>query len=166
MSTVPSIVSTSSPESADLVRNFLNSHHSGVLGTADEAGNSHVAVVYYHTEESLCLMFATKEETQKAKNMLANTQVAFAVYDEVEQTTIQITGRVEQITDEEEIRQAASVMFKNSADISKREFAPAEKLIAGDTIAFRLVPLSIRMGIFSRPISSEEEYYETLLFDK
>ena len=158
------IVSTTSPESENLIREYLGSHSSGVLGTSDTANNPHVAAIYYSLEDDLCLTFATKTETQKAKNMLENQQVAFAVYDEVEQTTIQITGKVELIEDEQTKRKAINAMFESSSSISKREFAPADKLMAGEPIAFRIVPLVIRMGVFARPVSSEEEYYETLIF--
>ena len=160
------IVSTTSPESEELVREYLDSHHSGILGTADVSGNPRVAAVYYERDDDFCLTFATKTETQKAKNMLENPQVAFVVYDEKEQTTIQITGRVEPIEDDAAINHSVNAMVKNSAELSGREFTPAEKLEAGDYIAFKLVPLVIRLGIFARPVSSEEEYYETLLFSQ
>ncbi|OGL22215.1 hypothetical protein A2707_02665 [Candidatus Saccharibacteria bacterium RIFCSPHIGHO2_01_FULL_45_15] len=160
------IVSTTSPESKELVRGYLDSHHSGILGTSDSSGNPHVAAVYYERDDDFCLTFATKTETQKAKNMLENQQVAFVIYDEKEQATIQITGRVERIEDAAAKNHSINAMVKKSAELSGREFTPAEKLEAGDYIAFKLVPLVIRLGIFARPVSSEEEYYETLLFSQ
>ena len=164
MSNRVNIVSTTSPESEELVRHYLASHSTGVLGTSDPIGNPHVAVVYYAVEDDLCLLFATKAETQKAKNMLDNYQAAFAIYDEIEQSTVQITGRVELVEDAAIRLNVIRAMSENSARISNRTFAPAEKLVAGGYEVFRLTPLVIRLGIFARPKDNDEDYYERVLF--
>ncbi|HEU5121604.1 MAG TPA: pyridoxamine 5'-phosphate oxidase family protein, partial [Candidatus Saccharimonadales bacterium] len=85
--------STSSPESEDVIRNFLHAHYSGVLATVDAGGNPHAANVYYTIDDNFYLTFATKTETQKYKNMEENKQVAFVCSDEENQTAVQITGR-------------------------------------------------------------------------
>lgn len=158
------LVSTSSPESEDLIRDYLRNHHSGVIATANEVACPHSAVVYYTFAEDFSIQFASKAETQKVKNMLENNQVSFTTYSEDEQTSIQITGTVEQVDDDAQKTSTVNAMSKNSLALSQREFTPSEKLEAGETVVFRLVPSVIRMGIFARPISSEGEYYETLLF--
>jgi len=159
------IQSTSSPESADLIRDFLKKQRSGVLATADTAGNPHAAVVYFTVDDAFCLRFATKTETQKNKNMEENNQVAFVCYDETTQTTVQVGGHVEKITDADEQQAALNAMYLFSETISKVELPPVEKLFAGDYTTFKIIPQVIKMGIFLRPdAESNEEIYEIITF--
>lgn len=163
---MPTIQSTSSPESAEVIRDFLKTHHSGVLATADAASNPHAATVYFSVDDNFCLTFATKTETQKYKNMEENKQVAFACSDEAEQTTVQIDGRVEKVTDPEEHQAALNRMYRFSETLSETELPPIEKLFIGDYVTLKIVPQVIKMGIFKRPDSeSNEEMYETILFE-
>mgnify|MGYP001612559777 CR=1 FL=1 len=160
------IQSTTSPESADLIRNFLNGRYSGVLATADGAGNPHAAVVYFSFEDDFSLTFGTKSETQKYKNIEENKQVAFVVYDEVEQTIIQITGHAEVIEDQNKRQKVLNNMFRSSAERSLTATPPAEKLWAGDYVAVRIIPMVIKMAIYARPDSEGDDLYETLLFSE
>jgi nitroimidazol reductase NimA-like FMN-containing flavoprotein (pyridoxamine 5'-phosphate oxidase superfamily) len=161
------IESTSSAESATIIRNFLKSQYSGVLATADEAGIPHAAVVYFLLEDDLCLVFGTKTETQKYKNIQENDQVSFVVYDETEQTVVQIFGRAETVDDTEMRQKAVHNMFVASARRSRREIPPADKLIAGEYAAVKVVPMVIKMTIYARPDSEEEgDLQETLLFSE
>jgi nitroimidazol reductase NimA-like FMN-containing flavoprotein (pyridoxamine 5'-phosphate oxidase superfamily) len=159
------IQSASSSDSVMLIRDFLQNHHSGVLATADVAGNPHAAIIYFSADDNFYLTFATKTETQKYKNMAENNQVAFVCSDESTQTTVQITGKVEEVTDPEEHQAALNRMYRFSETISKTELPPVEKLYAGDYITLRIVPQIIKMGVFRRPdAESNEELYETLMF--
>lgn len=162
----PKIESSTSLETADLIRNFLNGHYSGVLATADKAGTPHAAVVYFSLRDDFSIVFSTKRETQKYKNIEANKQVAFVVYNEKEQTTVQITGHAEVIEDEDERQKAINNMFSSSAERSQTEIPPGEKILGGDFIALRLVPMVIKMAIYARPDSEGDDLYETLLFSE
>lgn len=159
------IQSSSSPESVALIRDFLENHHSGVLATADAASIPHAAVVYFVADDNFCLRFATKTETQKLKNMEENDQVAFVCFDEVTQTTVQVSGRVEKVTNPDEQQAALNAMYLSSETISKVELPPIEKLFAGDYVTLKIIPQVIKMGIFLRPDSeSNEEVYEIMTF--
>ena len=159
------IQSSSSPQSTELIRDFLQTHHSGVLATSDKAANPHAATIYFSVNDELRLVFATKTETQKYKNIEENEQVAFVCYDESSQTTVQIQGTAKK-TDDPQLRQAAlDTMYHSSASLSKTELPPAEKLFAGDYAAIVLDPLVIKMGIFKRPdAESNEELFESITF--
>lgn len=164
MTTIISIESESSSESAGYIKNFLNDHYSGVLATADSASNPHASVVYFTCKDDFGLHFATKVETQKYKNIEENKQVAFLVYDEKAQTTLQVFGKIEKVTDEETQSAIFKNMFRSSAEASQTELPPAEKLIAGDFVALRLLPQTIKMAVYARPDSEGDDLYETLLF--
>lgn len=160
------IESMTSPESEDLVRNFLNGRYSGVLATADGAGIPHGAVVYYSLQKDFSLLFGTKHETQKYKNIEENKQVAVVVYDEVEQTTVQITGRVEVVEDHAIRQKVINNMFTSSVERSLTVLPPAEKIWGGEYIALRIVPMAIKMAVFARPDSEGDDIFETLLFSE
>lgn len=158
------IESATSPETRTLVVEFMKTHHSGMLATADTAGNPHASVVYYNFNDDYSLYFATKTETQKYKNIEENKQVAFVTYDEESQSSMQISGHIDIVDDEDLRRDIINNMFRLSAEISKRELPPAEKLYAGDYVALKLSPLVMRMAIYARPDSEGDDLYETLLF--
>lgn len=158
-------IQSASPESEDTIRNFLNAHYSGVLATVDPAGKPCAATVYYTVDDNFCLTFATKTETQKYKNMEENKQVAFVCYDEEDQTAVQLTGHVEKVTNPEEHQAMLDSIYRFSERISKVELPPIEKLFAGDYVTLKIIPESIKMGIFIRPdAQSNEELYETITF--
>lgn len=158
------IQSASSPESAELIKQFLASHHSGVLATADQVATPHAAVVYFSLDDDFSLTFTTKTETQKYKNMEENDQVAFVCYDEANQTTVQITGQVMKVTDENKRQEMLNTIYELSADLSKTELPPIEKLFAGNYVVLKLLPQVIKMAIFLRPDSEGQDMYETILF--
>lgn len=161
------IESSTSSESIDTVRRFLKTRYSGVLATADGAGIPHAAVVYFLLEDDFSLAFGTKTETQKYKNMQENKQASFVTYDEAEQTVVQIMGRIEIVGDDEMRQKVVGNMFASSAQRSHREIPPADKLIAGEYVAVRLVPMVIKMTVYARPDSEEEgDLQETLLFSE
>jgi general stress protein 26 len=160
------IQSTSSPETLDIVHNFLQSHHSGVLATADAAANPHAAVIYVTYNEDYTFSFITKTETQKYKNIEENKSVALAIYDEKEQASVQVVGRVEAINDQDEMQKALNKSFIYSAEISHRELPPLEKLFAGEYTAVRLIPQVIKMAVFARPESGDDELYEIVLLSE
>ena len=159
------IQNVSSTESKRLIREFLRERSSGVLASADAAGNPHAAVVYFVPEDGYTILFATKRETQKYKNIEANNNVAFAIYDEVLQIAIQIMGHVE-VVQEESLRESVlSSMVEKSASISGRETPPPDKLSSGDYAILRLFPLVIKMSIFARSDYDGDDIYETILFN-
>jgi len=158
------IRSASSPESGTLIRNFLQQHHSGVLATADNTGKPHGATVYFSVDDTFCLVFATKTQTQKYKNIKENSRAAFVCSDESTNTTVQIEGVVEESSDPNVHQAAMNAMYTFSAQ-GKTNFPPLEKIFAGDYVTITLIPSMIKMGIFMRPdAESNEELYEVLHF--
>jgi general stress protein 26 len=157
------IESTSSPETINIVNDFLQKHHSGTLATADSAANPHTAVIYLTFNEDLTFSFITKTETQKYKNIIENNSVALAIYDEREQTSVQVAGHAKVVDDKDETQRVLNKAFTYSAELSHRELPPLEKLFAGDYVAIRLLPQVIKMAVFARPESGDDELYEMIL---
>ena len=160
-----SIESTSSSNSEYAIRDFLKSHNSGVLATSDSSANPHGAVVYYFAEDDFCLLFATKSETQKNKNLEENNRVEYIIYDEDKQSQLQISGSVVKVNNPENKHKILNGMFHDSAELSHEELPPAEKLFAGNFVFYKLVPTVIKMAIYARPDAEDnEDLFETLLF--
>jgi general stress protein 26 len=160
------IQSTSSPEAINIVSDFLKTHHSGTLATADSAANPHAAVIYTTFNDDLTFSFITKTETQKYKNIVENNSVALTIYDEKEQTSVQVIGHVKVVDDKVEMQRVLNKSFTYSAEISRRELPPLEKLFAGEYVAIRLLPQVIKMGVFARPESGDDELYEMILMSE
>lgn len=160
------VQSTSSPETIDIVNNFLQTHHSGTLATADGAANPHAAVIYLTFNEDYTFSFITKTETQKYKNIEENKNVALAIYDEQEQASVQVVGYVEVIDNKDEMQKVLNGSFNYSAEVSHRELPPLEKLFAGEYVALRVNPQVIKMAVFARPESGDDALFETILLSK
>ncbi len=160
------IESTTSSESEELVKSFLDAKYSGVLATADGVGNPHATPVYYLVENDFSLFFATSRETQKYKNMEENRSVAFVVYDEKEQTTAQVEGLIEIVEDPDVYRKVVDNMFTSSTERSETAMPPAAKVLAGGYVVLRLVPRVIKLAIYARPQSESEDIFETIAFSE
>ncbi len=160
------IQSTSSDQSEKLIRIFLTNQRSGVLATADRSGNPHAAVVYYKLDDDMSVLFGTRSETQKFKNLEENKQAAFVVYDEPTQTTVQIMGRVEFVEDEATREQIIQNMKRSSAEMSVEPLAPAEKLNAGDYKIVRIIPMVIKLAEYSVTQPGSGDLFETILFSE
>lgn len=159
------IESTSSSNSEYAIRDYLSSHHSGVLVTSDNSGNPHGAVVYYALSDDLCMLFATKSETQKNKNIEENNRVNFVIYSENEQSQLQVSGHAVKVDDESDKQKIHDTMYRNSAELSHEELPPAEKLFAGEFVAYKLIPSVMKMAVYARPDSEDaDDLFETLLF--
>lgn len=158
------ITATSSSESADFIASFLHTHASGVLVTSNKASKPYGAVVYFSLRSDFSLTFASKTDTQKNYNMAENAFASFVVYDEREQTEVQITGRIEVIIDQEERLAVINYMYGISPKLSMPMVPPADRLLAGDYVAFRLVPDTIKMALYSRPNEERDDVYETMHF--
>lgn len=137
-----------------------------MLATSDSAANPHAAVIYFTLNDDLSFSFVTKTETQKYKNIEENKSVALVAYDEKEQASVQVMGQVEKVTDQDDAYKILNKTFKYSAEVSHRELPPLEKLIAGEYVALRLIPQVIKMAVFARPETGDEELFETILLSE
>jgi general stress protein 26 len=160
------IQSSSSPESADVIRDFLQACRSGVLATSDEQNVPHAAAVYFIVDENYSVLFTTKTDTQKYKDIMQNNQVAFVCYDETSQTTLQINGHAEKVEDENKRQAAMNAIYRFSEAISRTEFPPIEKLYAGDYVTVRIIPHTIKMAVYARPDSEGVDAFESIQFNE
>lgn len=78
---------------------YLSARKLGVLGTVTPAGQPQGALVGYAVTDELEIVFDTLRESRKYCNLTANPAASFVVGWEAEDT-VQIDGRVEELTGE------------------------------------------------------------------
>lgn len=161
----PQITSETSDESRRRIYNFLAHQPIGVLSTVDPNGNPHGAVIYYSIGKDFSITFTTKQKTKKFDNLTHSNHAMLVVYEAMSQTTVQVTGTVEEITDKDEADAAFRTMLATSMATSEAGLPPITKLQAGPYVALRIKPLQIRMAIFARPDPGGYDMYESIEFD-
>lgn len=154
-----------STESNYQIYSFLKSHPVGVLSTVDPNGNPHAVVIYFSIEDDFSITFTTKKDTKKNDNIRFNDHVMLLAYEASSQTTVQITGVAEAITNTTAAEKAYEGTLKAARQTSETGVPPITKLYAGDFIAYRVKPVQIRMGVFIRPDRGGYDMYETIDFN-
>lgn len=146
------------------ILNFLKSHPIGVLATVDPNGNPHATVIYFSTDDEFNVTFTTKSQTKKHDNLSHNNHAMLVAYETFSQTTVQITGTAELITNKAKADHISEETFRTSIDTSQAGDSPISKLYAGHEIAYKLKPVQIRMAVFMRPDPGGYDMYETIDF--
>lgn len=155
----------SSSESNQRIYDFLKAYPIGVLSTVDPNGNPHGAVIYFSVDEEFNLTFVTKNETKKYDNLKRHNHVMLVAFEPISQTTTQITGTVEEITDTNEAQKAFQGLLVNASKTSEEGVPPISKLYAGGYTSLRIKPVQIRMAVFIRPDpGGYDDIYETIDF--
>lgn len=127
-------------------KSFLDSNSIAVLSTKDKKGNVSGAVVYYIVDQLDRVYLLTKEGTHKAKNMLANPQVALTIFDAPKLQTLQIDGIASVETDQKVVGYVFSQITKPRKDTKKDSVAPVVNIDDGGFVVFRV---TIKGGDYS-----------------
>lgn len=133
------------------IADFLEKHPVGVLATSDASGKPSAATVYYKADDQLNIYFITKDGTAKHRNLQANSQASFVVYEAKTQTTVQANGTVELIEDAGRFQDIFASILQSSVATSGTAVPPIAKLTAGSYVAYRLRPKMVRMAVYIRP---------------
>lgn len=154
-----------SSKSNQRIYGFLKENSVGVLATVDPNNNPHATTVYYSMDENFNVFFTTKHDTKKQDNLKHNNHVMLVVYDAFSQTTVQVTGVAQAVTDDVVV---SSETFRNTVRAAIRTsesgVPPISKLYAGSYVAYCIKPVQIRMAIFLRPDPGGYDMYETIDF--
>jgi hypothetical protein len=92
----------SDAETYERIRAFLRERTTLALATVSDAGAPAVASVFYAADDNLDLYFLSEERTEHGRNILANPQVAGAIYADGQDWRairgLQLRGRAEMTT--------------------------------------------------------------------
>ncbi len=142
---------------------FLEDIPVGVLSTVDPNGDPHGVVIYFVVDGDFNIYFLTRAETRKYDNLKHHNHTMLTVFDPQNQTTAQVTGRAEEVKDNYQVNQIANKMVEANFKASELDIPPVAKLNAGEAVAFKIVPVQIRMAVYARPESGDyTELFESL----
>lgn len=130
---------------------FLKKHKVGVLATVDPNGEPHAAAIYFNVEDGKSITFMTKTGTKKADNLRHNNHAVLVVYEASSQTTVQLTGTTEEVSDLHEANAIFGQVMNTSTEESNTPVPPISRLQEGDYVAYRLNPAETRMAVFNKP---------------
>lgn len=130
---------------------FLKNNPIGVLSTVSPDGEPHGVVIYFTCNKQLELCFLTKVKTRKYDNLIHNERAMLTVFEPVTQTTIQVMGKVVAINDNSEINSVAQTILKISLKMNPTALPPVAKIEAGPYVAFKIVPVQMRMATYTKP---------------
>lgn len=151
-------------ETADTVYQFLQSHPVGVLAEVMPSGYPHASAIYFNVDNQFTIYFVTKTNTQKYKDLQQNQQACLVAFDQPTQATVQISGKVTEITDSSEVRSVVDSIENIAHRFSISGVAPIIKLDTGDYVAYELKPDTIRFAMYLRPDPVTYDAFETLAF--
>lgn len=142
-------------ESRAQIYHFLSSQRVGVQATVDPSGKPYASVMFYHIDENFILSFATKKGTRKYENLSKCRDVAVVVFEIGSQTTAEINGCIEEISDELKTQEILAYLHDTSHATSGEKSPPISKLNAGEYVAYILKPKNIRMIAFKNNSDSQ-----------
>lgn len=132
---------------SNYVMNFLRSNDLGVLSTVDKKGNPSAAPMYHITEENLSLLFTTRKNTEKVKNINNNTNVIYTVTNNEHNETVQVQGKIEFVEpDEIKISEVFDLLAQKFTKLNRSNVHLALLSHKGsEVILLRLKPKKIRI---------------------
>jgi len=82
------------------IESYIRNHPLAVLGTINEDGTPHGAVVYICTDDHHPIVyFITKNSTQKYKNLISRPDVSVTITNPTDVSTLQAKGQASQVLD-------------------------------------------------------------------
>lgn len=127
---------------------FLNRHKLAILSTTDGKTEVWGAAIYYIIDDSLAFYFFTKTDSKKYQHILKNSHAAVTVVDDETQTTVQASGHVEEVPEEEQNEAYRKLaVIHPPGDFSWKP--PVSKLTdKGQTVVLKLQPTILQFAEF------------------
>ena len=134
---------------------FLQNTAVGVLSSVTRNNDPHGAVVYFGIDKKFIVSILTKSDTKKYDNLQHNSHVMLTVFETVTQTTVQLTGVAEEVSDPSKINEIAQMNMRATMKNSHGGIPPISKLEAGSFTAFEIKPVFVRMAVYAHPDSGD-----------
>jgi general stress protein 26 len=138
---------------------FLKTQKTGVLATLSPDGNPRARLVYYASDDAFAIYFITLANTRKAEDITKHSAAAFVVANENVPQTVQIEGKITDVTESAIVDPILVHLFENLKSNSVY-FAPLTRFDPGDLRFFKLTPTWIRWGDFTSGIGTDELFSE------
>jgi general stress protein 26 len=161
---LPVIVSTTSADTEQSIYEFLKDSPVGVLSTVGEDNKPHGVVIYFSVDRNFVFTFVTKKGTTKHQNLHTQNDVMLVVFDAYSQTTVQVTAKAMEMTDQTAAEAAFNRTLEAARQTSDAGTPPITKIWAGDYVAYELKPSHIQMRVFVRPDPGGNDLFESIDF--
>lgn len=141
------------------IMQYIDKNPMAVLGTVNDDGTPHGAVVYACTVgEAVCLV--TKLQTQKYTNLIKRPTVSLTIGNDKDSSTLQATGQASVVADAMLIDAAMTRMTEVHATMPEW-LPPIAKLRAGEYAVVQIKITHARLGEFKdRQIGSARIFTE------
>lgn len=123
----------------DQTTEFIKSHNIAVLATVDDRDQPSSSAIFYKLGNHNEILFLTKSETTKYKNLQLNKKVAMTILDPDKPIAMNLTGQVIEVTDTSE-RDAILQGITTLAHDTLQDFAPIIKLHKGSFKSMKFIP--------------------------
>ncbi len=142
---------------------FLSKQNTAVIATVNVEGRPNTSVIYYYIQRDSKMYFITKSNTVKYLNILTNPHVSLCVYDEDARLTVQASGRVHEVKEEEEQVEVMNKLAKVRDGHGDAWMPPVSQIKAGKLVVMRVEISELRMTDFKNFHKSDEpEVHEHL----
>jgi len=129
-----------SPENAQQIRQFVDSHPDGVIATVTADGQPQASVVYFSVDDELNFYFTTKSETRKAHNIGKGAPISIAIHDAAAQTVVKAAGQAEALSDAGETLEVYRRTVHSAQTSGPDTVPPIARISAGEFLAYRIAP--------------------------
>lgn len=144
------------------IQDYVNRNSVATLGTVNEDGTPHGAVVYVYADTPLDVYFVTKDATKKFQNASRANHVSLTIYNTLENSTLQANGTASLVDDPALLKTTANhiakVILRGSDWLS-----PADKLDAGLSQLVRVHLDTARLGRYGGAQPGDKRIFTELL---
>ena len=140
-------------------KDFLNTHHLGVLSTVSDSNEPWGSAIYFALDDDLNCYFVTREDTRKFHNIDEQPLVAMTVVDETEQTTVQLQGKISKVP----AADIMEVVFHKLENLkpkgAKNWQPPVLKVHKGDYMVLRITPSKMQYANYRQEKTDANSSY-------
>ena len=134
---------------ARAIREFNIERQTLCLCTVSEEGQPQCSLVHFAVNGHSDILFFSKEETRKSRNIEKNPKVSMLLSNESKEEILQIEGVAERINNEGERRKAFALIRK----ATKRKLNwinPAGKIFGGELVLYKVYVTWAQLGHFKK----------------
>lgn len=117
---------------------FLKRNPVGVLATVDEHGDPNASPIYFSVDDKFQVSFTTKRDTRKHANIERHNKVMLVSYAAIDQTSVQMSGKAEEVKDEQEALDIYNGTVQAASQTSDDNLPPVAKYSGGPYVAYRI----------------------------